>query len=72
MPYSLKPDNDVLCQCGCIVNKNYMPNHLQTIKHAHEMQGRDNFEVVDHHRYNLVIKVKMIFKNKLKNFFFFE
>ena len=51
MPYSLKPDNDVLCQCGCIVNKCYMPKHFQTIKHAREMQGRDNIEVVDHHRY---------------------
>ena len=39
MPYSLKPDNDVLCQCGCIVKKYYMPTHLQTIKHACEMQG---------------------------------
>ena len=51
MPYSLKPDNDVLCQCGCIVKKYYMPKHLLTIKHAREMQGRDNIEVVDHHRY---------------------
>ena len=51
MPYSLKPDNDVLCQCGCIVNKYYMPKHLQTIKHAREMQGRGHIEVVDHHRY---------------------
>ena len=45
MPYSLKPDNDVLCQCGCIVKKYYMPKHLQTIKHAREMQGRDKIEV---------------------------
>jgi hypothetical protein len=28
-----------------------MPKHLQTIKHARKMQGRDNIEVVDHHRY---------------------
>ena len=51
MPYSLKADNDVICQCGCIVKKYYMPKHLQTIKHAREMQGRYNIEVVDHHRY---------------------
>jgi hypothetical protein len=51
MPYSLKPDNDVLCQSGCVVKKYYMPKHLQTIKNAREMQGRDNIEVVDHHRY---------------------
>jgi hypothetical protein len=51
MPYSLKPDNDVLCQCGCIVNKYYMPKNLQTIKHAREMQGRDDIQVVDRHRY---------------------
>ena len=24
---------------------------LQTIKHTREMEGRDNIEVVDHHRY---------------------
>ena len=51
MPYSLKPNNDVLCQCGCIVKKYYMPKHLVTIKHAREMQGCDNIEVVDHYRY---------------------
>ncbi len=28
-----------------------MPKHLQTIKHAHEMQGRDDIKVVDHHRH---------------------
>jgi hypothetical protein len=37
------------------VKKNYMPKHLQTIKHAREMQGRDYIEVVDvtvdHRRY---------------------
>ena len=36
---------------GCIVTKYYMPKHLQTIKHTREMEGRDNIEVVDHHRY---------------------
>jgi hypothetical protein len=54
MLYSLKPDNDVFCQCGCIVKKYYMPKHLQTIKHANArvMQGRDHIEVVVH-RYKL-------------------
>ena len=44
MPYSLKPDKDVLCQCGCIVKKYHMPKHLQTAKHEREMQGCDNVE----------------------------
>jgi hypothetical protein len=29
MPYSVNADNDVICQCGCIVKKHYMPKHLQ-------------------------------------------
>ena len=28
-----------------------MPKHLQTAKHEREMQGRDNIEVAEHHRY---------------------
>ena len=46
MPYSLKADNDFICQCGCIVKKYYVPKHLQTAKHEREMQGRENIEVV--------------------------
>ena len=33
MFHSLKADNDVICQCGCIVKKYYMLKHLQTAKH---------------------------------------
>jgi hypothetical protein len=47
MPF--KADASVICQCGCIVNKYYMPKHLQTAKHEREMQGRQNIEVVDHY-----------------------
>jgi hypothetical protein len=51
MPYSLKADNHVICQCGCIVKKYYMPKHLQTAKHERERQGRENIEVVEHYIY---------------------
>ena len=51
MPYSLKPNNDVLCQCGCIVKKYYMPKHLQTAKHETRMVGRENIEVNEHYTY---------------------
>ncbi len=44
-------DTSVICQCGCIVNKYYMPKHLQTAKHEREMQGRENIEVFDHYKY---------------------
>jgi len=44
MPYTLKPDNNVIGQCGCSVNKYYMPKHLQTAKHEREFQGRENIE----------------------------
>ncbi len=40
MPYTLKPDNNVICQCGAIIYKYYMQKHLQTAKHEREMQGR--------------------------------
>ena len=39
MPYTLKPDNNVICQCGAIINKYYVQKHLQTAKHKREMQG---------------------------------
>ena len=63
---TLKPDNDVICQCGCIVKKYYMPKHLQTAKHEHEMQGRGAkiskwSTIID---INHVINIKMIFKKK--------
>jgi hypothetical protein len=48
-------DNDVLCQCGCIVNRNYMKKtifFLKTAEHEREMIGRQNIEVVDHYKYN--------------------
>ena len=51
MLYSLKPDHDVICQCGCIVKKYYMPKHLQTAKHERNMVDREYIEVVEHHRY---------------------
>jgi hypothetical protein len=37
MPYTLKADNNVICQCGCIVNKYYMSKHLQTAKHIYKL-----------------------------------
>jgi len=51
MPYTLKPDNNVICQCGAIIYKYYMQKHLQTAKHEREMQGRENIYVVDHYKY---------------------
>ena len=52
MPYILKPDNHVICQFGCIVNKYNMKKHLQTAKNERDMQGRQNIEIVDHYKYN--------------------
>ena len=49
MPH--KADSTVICQCGCLVNKYYMPMHLRTAKHAREMEGRENIEVVSHYKY---------------------
>ena len=40
MSYSLKPD--VLCPCGCIVNKHYMTKHIKTAEHGREMVGCGN------------------------------
>ena len=48
MPYSLKADTSVICQCGCIVSKYYLPKNLQTAKHELLMVGRENIEVVYH------------------------
>ena len=51
MPYTLKPDNNVICQCGAIINKYYVQKHLQTAKHEREIQGCENIDVVDHYNY---------------------
>ena len=40
MTYNLKADNDVICQCGCIVNLYYMKKHLETAKHEREIVGQ--------------------------------
>ncbi len=51
MPYSLKADNDVICQCGHIVKKYYMPKHLQTRKHEQNMVGREHIEISEAWKY---------------------
>ena len=42
---------DVICQCGAILKVYYMPKHLRTAKHARDMVGRENIEVVSHYKY---------------------
>ena len=51
MPYNLKPDNDVTCQCGCIINKYYTSKHIKTTKHQLSVQGRDHIQVVNQYSY---------------------
>ena len=51
MPYTLKSDTTVICQCGAVVSKYYMQKHLQTAKHERDMVGREHIEVVDHYKY---------------------
>ena len=51
MPYTLKPDNNVICQCGAIINKYYVQKHLQTAKHERDMIGRENIEVAEAWKY---------------------
>ena len=34
MTYNLKADDDVICQCGCIVNRYHMEKHPKTAKHG--------------------------------------
>ena len=46
MPYTLKADTSVICECGAIVGKYYMQKHLQTAKHERDMVGRENIEVL--------------------------
>ena len=50
MPYTLKKDNNVICQCGCIINNYYMSKHLQTAKHELQMVDDENIEAVDHYK----------------------
>ena len=51
MPYDLKPDTTVICQCGCLVSKYNMQKHIKTAKHEPEMVGRKNIEMADHDKY---------------------
>ena len=51
MPYTLNADTSVICQCECIVNKYYMPEHLRPAKHEREMVGRENIEVAEAWKY---------------------
>ena len=43
MPH--KADPTVICQCGAIISKYYMPKHIQTAKHIRDMAGREKIEV---------------------------
>ena len=43
MPH--KADTTVICQCGAIVCKYYMPKHLRTAKHERDMVGSEHIEV---------------------------
>ena len=69
MPYNLKADNDLICQCGCIINKYYMSKHLQIAKHEREMRNRVNIEVVDHYKTNQELNVNFSLNNlKIKRY----
>ncbi len=46
---------DVICQCGAILKVYYMPNHLRTAKHARDMVGRENIEVVSRYKYDIFL-----------------
>jgi len=46
-----KPDNHVICQCGCMISKYYMSEHLKTTKHEREMIGRENIKVINQYQY---------------------
>ena len=50
MPH--KTDTTVICQCGLMTSKYYMPKHLTTRKHEQNMVGRKNIEVADHYENN--------------------
>jgi hypothetical protein len=49
MPH--KADTTVICQCGAIVCKYYMPKHLRTAKHERDMVGREHIEVAQAWKY---------------------
>ena len=49
MPH--KADTTVICQCGAMVCKYYMPKHLRTAQHERDMVGREHIEVAKHLRY---------------------
>ena len=55
MPH--KADTTVICQCGAIVCKYYMPKHLRTAKHERDMVGREHIEVAEHLDINHVINI---------------
>jgi hypothetical protein len=40
MPH--KADTTVICKCGLMTSKYYMPIHLRTAKHARDIVGREN------------------------------
>ena len=50
MSYNLKPDNDNICQCGCIINKYYMSIYFKAAKYQSSVQGRDHIQVVNQYR----------------------
>ena len=49
MPH--KADPTVICQCGAIISKYYMPKHIQTAKHTRVMAGHEHIEVADAWKY---------------------
>ena len=49
MPHKAEPT--VICQCGAIISKYYTGKHIRTAKHARDMLGRENIEVVSHYKY---------------------
>ncbi len=52
MPH--KADTTVICQCGAMVCKYYMPKHLRTLKHERDMIGREHIEIADTYVYTYV------------------
>jgi hypothetical protein len=40
-----KADPTVICQCGAVISKYYMPKHFQTAKHAVDMIEREHIEI---------------------------
>ena len=46
MPH--QADTTVICECGAMVCKYYMPKHLGTAKHERDMVGRENVQIPEH------------------------